>query len=77
MPYIALSLIIKLILIIHIVKTERNTVWIWIVLIVPIAGPLAYFIVEIWPELAQTRAGYDAKRAVATAIMPNKKGSVR
>ena len=46
--------------------------WIWIVLIVPLAGPLAYIIVEILPEYSQTRAGYDAKRALASAMVPNR-----
>ena len=72
MHYVAISLLVKLFVLIHIVKTERSYFWIWIVILVPVAGPLAYIIVEILPEFMQTRAGYDAKRTVASAILPNK-----
>jgi hypothetical protein len=72
MHYVGIALLVKLLVIIHIIKTERSYMWIWIVFLVPIFGPLAYIVVELLPEFFQTRAGYDAKRVVATTILPNK-----
>jgi len=78
-PYIILSILIKLTCIVHIMRTGRNTYWIWIVLLLPAVGPLAYFIVEVWPELAATRTARDARNVVGKAIAPNKdlKAAVR
>ena len=67
-----LSILVKLFLIVHIMKTGRNITWIWVVLIIPVLGPLAYFFVEIWPELNESRTVQEAKHTVGKAINPNK-----
>jgi hypothetical protein len=43
--------------ILHVVRTNRNTQWIWLIIIFPIGGPLIYFIAEIWPDLKHGRRG--------------------
>jgi len=51
------SLLIQAGFIIHVIKTGRNQLWIW-VLIIPglaLAGILAYVVVEILPELLRSR----------------------
>ena len=70
--FTSLIVMVKLVLIVHVIKTGLNSSWIWIVLIVPIIGPPAYFFVEIWPELNESRTVRGAKRAVGQAINPNK-----
>ncbi len=72
MPFFILSLIIQVAFVIHIVKTGRNTTWIWIVIMLPMAGSIAYFILEVLPDLTNSRAGRSAGRRVTTAINPNK-----
>lgn len=72
MPFFILSIIIQVLFIIHIVKTGRNTTWIWIVLILPIAGAIAHFIIEILPELVGGRTARKAKKELSTMINPNK-----
>lgn len=62
MPFFILSVIIQVLLIVHIVKTGRNTTWIWIVVLLPAAGAIAYFIVEILPELMGGRSARKAKK---------------
>jgi hypothetical protein len=56
MPFLFLSILIQVGLVIHIIKTGRNTIWIWVVVLLPMAGPIAYLIVEILPELSRSRA---------------------
>jgi hypothetical protein len=71
MPVYALSLLIQIAIIVHIFKTGRNIYWVWVVF-VPIVGPLAYFIVEILPELGNYRAVRKANKAILDKVAPNR-----
>src|SRR4029077_9640954 len=58
--------------IIHVIKTGRNQLWIW-VLIIPglaLAGILAYIVVEILPELFRSRTAQRTARGFRRAIDP-------
>ena len=72
MPLIILSIIIQLALVVHIVRTGRNFFWIWIVLIFPPVGPLAYIIVELLPDLYRSWFVRDIKRSVLNMIDPHR-----
>ena len=72
MPLIALSIVVQLALVVHIIKTGRNTTWVFIVLFFPLIGSLAYFIMELLPELTNTRSARSAQRKLATAVDPDK-----
>ena len=72
MPFIVLSIFIQVALVVHIVRTGRNYFWIWIVLIFPPVGPLAYIIVELLPDLGRSRFVRDMKRAVLNMIDPHR-----
>ena len=59
-------------LIIHVIKTGRNQLWIW-VLIIPglaLAGILAYIVVEILPELFRSRTAQRTARGFRRALDP-------
>lgn len=71
MPFYALSLLIQIAIIVHIFRTGRSIYWIWVVF-VPIVGPLAYFIVEVLPELANNRAVRKANKAILDKVNPNR-----
>jgi hypothetical protein len=71
-PYIGLSLLIQVALIVHVVKTGRNTLWIWAIALLPPAGPLAYLVVEILPDLFGGRAARRAKSGVRRMIDPDR-----
>jgi hypothetical protein len=64
MPFFILSILIQVGLVIHIIKTGRNTIWIWVVVLLPLAGPIAYVAVELLPELFGSRT---ARRIVSNA----------
>lgn len=72
MPIIIVSILIQIALVIHVVKTGRNTTWIWIVVTLPLAGSIGYLILEVLPDIFGTRGARQAGRKVKSAINPNK-----
>ena len=48
-------IIIQVALIIHVVKTGRNQIWIWVLALLSLPGAIAYIAVEILPELFRSR----------------------
>ena len=72
MPLFILSAIVQIICIIHIIKTGRNTMWVWAVMMLPGLGAAAYFFVELLPELSRTRSGVKAQKGLGKLINPNK-----
>lgn len=72
MPLFALSFVIQVALVLHIIKTGRNTTWIWIVVMLPGAGSVAYVILEVLPDLMGSRTARRATRGVENIINPNK-----
>jgi hypothetical protein len=72
MPYFLLSLLVQMLLIVHVIKTGRNTIWIWVLALLPGAGTLAYVIVEILPELFGSRFARSTARGMRRAIDPNR-----
>src|SRR5208283_2170474 len=49
--FFILSLLIQAGLIVHVIKTGRNTLWIWAIALLPAAGSAAYVVVELLPGL--------------------------
>ena len=72
MPILALSTLIAVCLVVHAIKTGRNTMWVWILLMLPGMGSLVYIIVELLPGLFGSRAARSATRGMRRAIDPNK-----
>jgi hypothetical protein len=72
MAYLIISLLIQAAFIIHVIKTGRNQLWIW-VLIIPglaYAGILAYIVVEILPGLFRSRTAQRTARGLRKAMDP-------
>ena len=59
-------------LIVHVIKTGRNTIWIWVLVLLPLVGGLAYLVVEVLPELFGSRATRTALRGVQRAVDPDR-----
>jgi hypothetical protein len=70
MAYLILSYLIQAALIVHCIKTGRNFIWIWVLLLLPGAGPLAYVAVEVLPELFRSRTAQRTARGFRKAIDP-------
>jgi len=74
MLFLILSLLVQAAFIVHVIKTGRNQLWIW-VLIIPglaLAGILAYLMVEILPALFRSRAAQRAGRGLRKAMDPER-----
>jgi hypothetical protein len=63
MPFFVISILVQVALIVHVIRTGRNSLWIWVLALLPMAGPLAYVLVEVLPEVF---GGRTARRAVAS-----------
>ncbi len=70
MPLLILTVIVQIGLIIHVVRTGRQTYWVFILLIAPGIGSIAYFIIELLPELTGSVRGQRAVRQVRKTINP-------
>ena len=68
MPF-ALSVIIQIALIIHVIRTGRPYYWIFIIMF-PGIGALAYVVVELLPEFLDSFQGRRAIRGVRKTLDP-------
>jgi hypothetical protein len=67
---IILSLVIQVSMIVHCIRTGRSWLWITVLLFLPLAGPIAYVVVEILPGLFNSRGTRRAVRSVGRALNP-------
>ena len=70
MPFLILTYVIQIGMIIHVMKTGRPPYWAIILLIAPGIGGVAYFLVEILPELSRSRGAKRAMRGVKRTLDP-------
>ena len=71
MPLLILSAIVQIALVVHVIKTGRNTTWIWVVMLLPLAGSVAYLLLELGPDLMSSRSGKSAQRKIQSVVNPN------
>jgi hypothetical protein len=72
MPWLwILSIAIQVLLIIHCIKTGRNQIWIWVLVLLPVAGAIGYVAVEVLPDLFRSRTAQRTARGVKRALDPN------
>jgi hypothetical protein len=67
-----LYILLRVALVVHIVKTGRNTLWVWLVIFEPIIGGLAYFVVEILPGLMGSRTAKRAASGLRKTVDPHR-----
>jgi hypothetical protein len=73
MPILALvEIVAQMLCAIHVAKTGRNYYWIYIIIFAPMVGMLAYFVVEILPELMGSRTARGAAAGVGRALNPGR-----
>ena len=70
MSLLILSIIVQVALIIHVVKTGRNQIWIWVLALLSLPGAIAYIAVEILPELFRSRTAQRTARGLRKAMDP-------
>jgi len=66
-----LTYAIQVALVIHVIRTGRNQLWIWVLILLPFGvGAIAYLAVEILPELFRSRTARRAARGFRKAMDP-------
>lgn len=73
MPVIfVLEIALQAVCVLHAIRTGRPMQWIYIIVFLPLAGSIAYFVMEILPELRHSRAARQAVGDVNKVIDPDK-----
>ena len=67
-----LSIAVQAGLIVHVIKTGRNMLWIWAIALLPLVGALAYTAVEILPQVLGGRAARRAGAGVLRMMDPDR-----
>jgi hypothetical protein len=68
-----LSGLLSLGLIVHCIKTGRNTIWVYVLVVLitfPFVGPVVYGAAEIAPELMRSRSSRRALRGIRSTLDP-------
>ena len=69
-PIFILSIVLQALLIVHVIKTGRNQIWIWVLALLSYAGIVAYIAAELLPELFRSRTASRFQRGVKKALDP-------
>jgi hypothetical protein len=67
-----LSIAIQAGLIVHVIKTGRNMLWIWAIALLPLVGPIAYVVVEVLPEVLGGRTARRARSGMQRMMDPDR-----
>jgi hypothetical protein len=67
-----ISLVITVAFVVHVIKTGRDRFWIYVVVFLPLAGAIAYLIVEVLPDLWRNRGTQRAVRSVRKSLDPGR-----
>jgi hypothetical protein len=72
MPALVLVVGLQLLCLTHAVRTGRSCQWMAIIMMLPLAGCIAYFILEILPDLRHSQAARQAVRDLGAVIDPER-----
>jgi hypothetical protein len=71
--FLSIPILLDIICIVHIVKTNRERYWIYIVIFAPLIGSVAYFITELIPSILSGRKAHELSSAFSNSLTRNKK----
>ena len=67
-----LHIVVAVFFAIHALRTGRNMIWLFVLLMFPFLGSVVYFFAEFLPGLRHTSAGRRSARAVKAIVDPNR-----
>ena len=70
MLFYILGIAVSIPLIVHCIRTGRNTIWVFVLLALPLIGSAVYFFVEVLPDLRNSRASRRALRGIRSTLDP-------
>jgi hypothetical protein len=72
MPLLLLTIAVQVIAVVHLFRTGRDMRWLFLIILVPMIGCVAYFIIEVLPSLGQNPSARNALRRAQKALDPNR-----
>jgi len=72
MPAVSLVVILQIVAVVHLFRTGRNMTWLFLIILVPLIGSIAYFIVEVMPSLQNSPGARRALNRARTAMDPSR-----
>ena len=69
---LALNLVIQLCFIVHVYRSGAPRYWAFIILLFPLAGCLAYYLLEVFPHSREARAARRTAQKISKGIDPGK-----
>ena len=72
MPAVSLVVILQIVAVVHLFRTGRNMTWLFLIILVPLIGSIAYFIVEVMPSLQNSPSARRALNRARTAMDPSR-----
>jgi hypothetical protein len=72
MPFLILTVALQVVCVVHLFRTGRNMTWLFLIILVPMVGCVAYFIIEVLPSLGQNPAARKALRRAKHAMDPGR-----
>jgi hypothetical protein len=55
MIFFAVTILVQIACVVHLIRNNRPSLWLWAIILLPIAGSAAYVVVEILPGLGRRR----------------------
>lgn len=72
MPLVLITIAIQVAAVVHLFRTGRDMRWLFLIILVPMIGCLAYFFVEVLPSLKTSPSARHALRRAKQAVDPNR-----
>ncbi len=73
MPFFALSILLQILCVVHLIRSNGNKLWLTAIIFLPFAGSAAYFLFEILPSLQGNRHMRYAKKKAVEKIDPERR----
>lgn len=72
MPIYAISILVQVVCVAHIIRTGRDRIWLYAVVFLPLAGVIAYLLVEILPSMLGGRTAHRLSSQVQRQVDPGR-----
>src|SRR6185295_2734746 len=66
------TILIQICCVVHLIRNNRPGLWLWAIILLPIAGSAAYFVVEVLPGLSGRREVRAVKAAAIRTLDPDR-----
>lgn len=72
MPFVLLTVAMQVLAVVHLFRTGRDMRWLFLIILVPAVGCLAYFFIEVLPSLRNDPTARRALRRAQSVVDPNR-----